>query len=165
MAYHVSRKLKEVEGDHAPAPEKRHRDGVTLLALIDSVARTQPPPGSALPIWIDWLQQRREIHRLLGEAFRITDHAHRMQAKHLDRHIARLTNQLARDSEALGIEPPLPGNLCPMCSSLPEKFRPPYVEWTCHVCHGGQGGPEVCVKRRCAVAGENAPGDERPSDS
>src|SRR5882757_7354656 len=134
MAYHVSRKLREVEGDHAPAPDKRHQDSVTLLALIDSVARTQPPPGSALAIWIDWLQQRREIHRLLGEAFRMADHAHRMQAKHLDRMIARLTHQLAKEEETAQVTPAMPGDLCAMCASLRDHPRQQRSWRTCHVC-------------------------------
>jgi hypothetical protein len=155
VTYHVNSrsKLKAVEGDAAPAPERRHYDGVTLLSLIDSLARMQPPPGSAVPTWIGWLQDRREIHRLLAESFRIADHAHRMQAKQLDRQIVRLTHRLAKDSEAAGTEPPMPGDLCPMCSSLPETFRPPHVTWVCHVCHGGRGGHEVCVKEGCKVGG------------
>jgi hypothetical protein len=152
VSYGVSNKFEEADGADAPEPDRRHADGVTLLALIDSLARMQPPPGSAYPTWIAWLQDKVRIHRLLAEGFRIADHAHRMQAKQLDRQIVRLTHRIEEDAKTDGTASVMPSNLCGMCSSLPERFRPPLVEWTCHVCHGGRGGHEICLKDKCAVA-------------
>jgi hypothetical protein len=149
MSYGMSNKLRQAEGDDAPEPDRRHTDGVTLLAFIDSLARMQPPPGSPLPTWTGWLQDKARIHRLLAEAFRIADHAHRMQVKHLDRQIVRLTHRMETDAEADGTAQVVPGELCAMCSTLPEHFRPPYVEWVCHICHGGKGGHEVCLSETC----------------
>ena len=154
MPYHVNSrsKLKKLEGGNAPPPDERHKHGVTLLALIDSLARMQPPAGSPLPMWIGWLYERREVHRLLGEAFRIADHAHRMQAKHLDRQIARLTHQLAKENPVDRTPPPMPGDLCAMCSSLGGQPRKPPDRGTCHACHachGGRGGAEVCANQQC----------------
>ncbi len=103
-------KLKQFEGDTFTAPDKRHEDGVTLLALIDSLARMKPPAGSPLPVWIGWLYERREVHRLLGEAFRMADHAHRMQAKHIDREIVRLTDRLEKEADVTEIALAVPSD-------------------------------------------------------
>jgi hypothetical protein len=155
MPFHVNSrsKLKNLEADDFPRPEKRHEHGVTLLALIDSLSRMQPPAGSPLPMWIGWLYERREVHRLLGEAFRMADHAHRMQAKHLDRMIARLTHQLAEKDAEDEVEKdtaqPVTVDLCAMCASLPENFRGTNVRWLCHVCHGGRGGKRICRRGEC----------------
>ena len=157
MSFHVNSrsKLKKLEGDNAPAPDERHKHGVTLLALIDSLSRMQPPAGSPLPMWIGWLYERREVHRLLGEAFRIADHAHRMQAKHLDRMIARLTHQLAKEDETNGSAAALPGDLCAMCASLGDNPRQQRSWGMCHVCHGGRGGEEVCASGECEASGSD----------
>lgn len=149
MSYGVSNKLRAADSAETSDPDQRHTDGVTLLALIDSLARMQPPPGSAYPTWIGWLQEKVRIHKLLAEGFRIADHAHRMQVKQLDRQIVRLTHRT--EVEADGTAAVMPSNLCGMCTSLPEHFRPPLVEWTCHVCHDGRGGHEICVKDQCSA--------------